>query len=396
MRWINKVETCDFDIVPLFETMDGMTACENIMDTLFLNPVYRSHVNSRKDKQTIMLGFSDGTKDGGYLKANWSIFKSKEVLTSICKKHNVSAIFFDGRGGPPARGGGKTHEFYAALGSGISNDEIQITIQGQTITSTYGTKEKFKFNSELLISAGIMDWIHKADDDLCAEDRSLIEELSEISYKKYTELKAHPNFLGYLERMTTLKYYSEAHIGSRPAKRKSDAKLTLSDLRAISYVGSWSQLKQNIPGYFGIGTAISTLKAQGRIDEIKLLYQRAPFFKTLIENSMMSMTKCFFELTSYMKANEEFKEFWIYLYNEFLLSRQSILEITGYETLMENDRFRKESILMREKIILPLLIIQNYALQKVQTNAEENKIDIYKKLVLRSLYGNINASRNSA
>jgi phosphoenolpyruvate carboxylase len=217
-----------------------------------------------------------------------------------------------------------------------------------------------------------------------------------VSYEKYTELKTHPKFLDYLEKMTTLRYYSDAHIGSRPAKRKGHAKLTLKDLRAISYVGSWSQLKQNIPGYFGIGTAIQNLKEQGRLKDMQLLYKKAPFFKTLIDNSMMSLTKCFFELTSYMKSNDEFRDFWIYLHDEYLLSKKRILEITEYETLMENDPMIKESILIREAIVLPLMVIQNYALQKIQTNADSPNIELYKKLVIRSLYGNINASRNSA
>jgi len=396
MRWIHKNEEINFDIIPLFETMSGMQACASIMESLFENKKYRQHISQREDKQTMMLGFSDGTKDGGYLRANWSIFNSKEVLSAVCEKHNVSAVFFDGRGGPPARGGGKTHDFYAALGSGIANNEIQLTIQGQTITSTYGTIEKFKFNSEQLITAGLKDSIYKSEVSLAKNQRALIEELAEVSYKKYTELKLHPKFLSYLEEMTPLQYYSKANIGSRPAKRKGNAKLNLDDLRAISYVGSWSQLKQNIPGYFGIGTAIAQLKEDGRIDEVKDLFNSAPFFRTLIDNSMMALTKCFFELTSYMEASDEFGEFWTYLYEEYKLSKAMLLEISGFETLMQDDGYRKKSILMREEIILPLLIIQNYALQRIQAGDDTGNNSLYEKLVVRSLYGNINASRNSA
>lgn len=394
MRWIAKKEVFNFDIIPLFETMKGMAACEGIMEHLFENGSYKAQLKYRKNKQTIMLGFSDGTKDGGYLKANWSIFKSKEVLTAACKRYNVSAIFFDGRGGPPARGGGKTHNFYAALGSGIANDEIQMTIQGQTITSTYGTEEKFKFNAEQLITSGLLGNIDEGKNDISPDQRTLIEELSELSYKKYIDLKSHPKFLSYLEEMTTLKYYSAANIGSRPSKRNADKKLTLSDLRAISYVGSWSQLKQNIPGYFGIGTALDHLKKEGRIEELKKLYKEVRFFKILIDNSMMSLTKCFFEITSYMKDNETYRDFWNYLYEEYTLSKQMTLEITGFDTLMQNEERTRESIRIREEIVLPLILIQNYALQKVQ--AGDAQSEVYKKLVIRSLYGNINASRNSA
>ena len=118
-------------------------------------PEYRSHVRFREDRQTIMLGFSDGTKDGGYLQANWSIFKTKEALTAVCDQNHVKAVFFDGRGGPPARGGGKAHQFYASQGRRIANHAIQLTIQGQTITSQYGTRSQFIHQCEQLLTAGL-------------------------------------------------------------------------------------------------------------------------------------------------------------------------------------------------------------------------------------------------
>ncbi|NNC70450.1 MAG: phosphoenolpyruvate carboxylase, partial [Flavobacteriaceae bacterium] len=214
--------------------------------------------------------------------------------------------------------------------------------------------------------------------------------------QKYDELKNHHKFLPYIEKMTTLKYYSDARIGSRPSKRSKESKLKLSDLRAIAYVGSWSQLKQNIPGYFGIGTAISIVKSEGNIKTVKDLYKNVPFFKTLIDNSMMSLTKCYFELTSYIKNVEEFSDFWQYLYDEFLLSKDMILEITESEFLMQHEEKSKKSIQTREDIVLPLLIVQNYAIQKLSVENDQKLIEAYKKLIVRSLYGNINASRNSA
>lgn len=395
-RWLHPNEAINFDIIPLFETMHGMSVCEDVMDELYSISEYRAHVEARGNTQVMMLGFSDGTKDGGYLSANWSIFKSKERLSRVSKEHGVKALFFDGRGGPPARGGGKTHKFYAALGPKIANNGIQITIQGQTITSTYGTVEKFKFNAEQMISSGLYSHLHKQKAAISKDQRLLIEELSESSFEKYSELKAHPSFLPYLEKMTTLKYYSEANIGSRPSKRSKSSKLTLSDLRAISYVGSWSQLKQNIPGYFGIGTSIEKLKNEGRIDEVKALYKESPFFATLVDNCMMSLTKCLFSLTSYMQENEEFGPFWVYLFKEYELSKKMVLEVTGLHELMENEQRRRQSIQIREEIVLPLILVQNYALHMVQEGKEPANTELYKKLVNRSLYGNINASRNSA
>ncbi|MFS4457249.1 phosphoenolpyruvate carboxylase [Maribacter sp. 2304DJ31-5] len=390
--WNDKNIT--FDIVPLFETMNGMENAEVTMQKLFNLKEYRGHLKNREDKQTIMLGFSDGTKDGGYLKANWSILKTKEVLSKVCGKNAISAIFFDGRGGPPARGGGKTHRFYAAQTDNVANNEIQLTIQGQTITSTYGTKEQFINNSEQLLTAGLSNTILKKEVTISEASRELIEELSERSFEKYDALKHHEKFMPYLEHMSTLKYYTKANIGSRPGKRGNKAKLELTDLRAISFVGSWSQLKQNVPGYFGIGTALKYLKDQGRFEEAVALYNDVPFFQALMMNSMMSLSKCYFELTSYMKENDEYGEFWNILHEEYQLSKKMLLELSGMEILMEKEAVSRESIKIRENIVLPLLVIQQYALQKIGENNDYR--ELYEKIVTRSLYGNINASRNSA
>ncbi|PQJ32661.1 phosphoenolpyruvate carboxylase [Nonlabens arenilitoris] len=390
--WANRDIT--FDIIPLFETMKGMDDSQATMEQLFQLDAYRKHVAFRNHKQTIMLGFSDGTKDGGYLKANWSILKTKETLSKVCNDHGVAAIFFDGRGGPPARGGGKTHRFYAAQTSKVANNEIQLTIQGQTITSTYGTKEQFKHNSEQLLTAGLSNSILDKEITISQDSRSLIEELSDLSFEKYDALKHHDKFMPYLENMSTLKYYTKANIGSRPGKRGHKAKLELTDLRAISFVGSWSQLKQNVPGYFGIGTALQTMQERGRFDEVTQLFKEVPFFKALMLNSMMSLSKCYFELTSYMKENAEYGAFWQILEDEYLLSKRMLLELSGMEILMEKETISRESIKIRESIVLPLLVIQQYALQMIAQHNEYQPQ--YEKIVTRSLYGNINASRNSA
>ncbi|MGJ8739074.1 phosphoenolpyruvate carboxylase, partial [Zobellia laminariae] len=394
-RWCGwKKEDISFDIVPLFETMIGMDGAENTMQTLFDLPEYNAHLERRNKKQTIMLGFSDGTKDGGYLKANWAIFKTKETLSKVCDKNGFSAIFFDGRGGPPARGGGKTHRFYAAQTKTVANHEIQLTIQGQTITSTYGTKEQFIHNSEQLLTAGLSNNLFGKENVISKEHRKLIEQLSELSFGKYDALKQHDKFMPYLENRSTLKYYQKANIGSRPGKRGNKKKLELSDLRAISFVGSWSQLKQNVPGYFGLGTAIQTIKDEGRLSELKKLYKEVPFFKALMSNSMMSLSKCYFELTSYMQKDEEYGAFWNILHEEYLLSKKMLLLISGSKILMENEAISRESIRIRENIVLPLLVIQQFALQKI--GQDKGFKDEYEKIVTRSLYGNINASRNSA
>ena len=391
------------DIIPLFETVNDLQVAHKVMEKLYTNEVYAPHLKRRGNNQTIMLGFSDGTKDGGYLMANWSIFKAKEQLTEVSRKYNVKVMFFDGRGGPPARGGGKTHQFYASLGSTISDEEVQLTIQGQTISSNFGTLDSSQYNLEQLLSSGISNKVFKSDNytTLSDDDRKTMQKLADISYQAYTDFKNHPKFLSYLERMSTLKYYAKTNIGSRPSKRGKSDKLVFSDLRAIPFVGSWSQLKQNVPGFFGVGHAIAAFEKERKLEQVKSLYKNSAFFKTLLENSMMSLSKSFFELTAYMKEDEEFGAFWELVYQEYLQSKEMILKVTGYEELMADSPEMRASIQVRESIVLPLLTIQQYALRKIQElqkqkSPDPKELEVYEKMVTRSLFGNINASRNSA
>ncbi|MGV8945037.1 MAG: phosphoenolpyruvate carboxylase [Lutibacter sp.] len=390
------------DIIPLFETVDDLTNSTKVMEQLYANNTYIKHLKNRENKQTIMLGFSDGTKDGGYLMANWAIFQAKENLTEISRKHGIKVIFFDGRGGPPARGGGKTHQFYASLGPTIEDEEIQLTVQGQTISSNFGTLDSSQFNIEQLLSAGISNELFShANNMMTKGDAEIMNDLAFTSYQAYVDFKNHPKFMPYLEQMSTLKYYAKTNIGSRPSKRSSSGELNFSDLRAIPFVGSWSQLKQNVPGFFGVGTALKKYEDLGEFEKLKEFYKNSDFFKTFIGNSMMSLTKSFFELTEYMAKDEEFGEFWNIIHNEYQTTKRLILKLSDYTELMQGNQVGKASIVIRENIVLPLLTIQQFALRKIkELQKEENPaielIEIYEKMVTRSLFGNINASRNSA
>jgi phosphoenolpyruvate carboxylase len=396
LRWCGwgNGDVVPVDIIPLFESMEGMKNAGPIMQTLFDIPPYRAHIVQRRNRQTIMLGFSDGTKDGGYLQANWSIYTTKETLSAVCDRCGIQAIFFDGRGGPPARGGGKAHRFYASHGKNIANHAIQLTIQGQTITSMYGTKAHFKHNCEQLLTAGLSTRLFEKENTISRQDRQIIEKLAQSSYEKYTALKNHNMFIPYLENKSTLKYYGQTNIGSRPYKRGDKEKLDFNDLRAIPFVGSWSQLKQNVPGYYGIGTAIQSLVDEGKTDRLKQLFKEVPFFKALILNSMMALSKSCFALTGYIAGDSAYRDFWNMLLEEYRLSKDMVLLISGYRELMEEEPVSKKSIEIRERIVLPLLIIQQYALQKIEKKSADQPL--YEKIVARSLYGNINASRNSA
>ena len=389
------------DIVPLFETIDDLERAGNIMQQLYEHPVYAAHLKRRQQKQTIMLGFSDGTKDGGYLTANWSIYKAKEVLTKLSRQYGIDVIFFDGRGGPPARGGGKTHKFYASMGQNISNKEIQLTVQGQTVSSNFGTTDAAQYNMEQLLNAGISnDLFTIGKKEFNESEEALIKELSDKSHAAYLELKEHPYFMQYLVETSPLRFYSETNIASRPTKRGASARLELKDLRAIPYVGAWSQLKQNVTGYYGLGTALQQMEAAGKFADLQRLYQESLFIKTLIDNGEMAMKKCYLPLTEYLADHPVYGVIWKMIYEEYELTKKYVLKLSGKKELMENYPVDSLSVQMRERIVLPLLTIQQYALCRYRSMQESHRknelLPVFEKLIIRSSFGIINAARNSA
>lgn len=394
-----KKEDIRIDFVPLFETVQDLTSAAKVMEKLYTHPFYKEHLERRGNKQVIMLGFSDSTKDGGYLMANWSIYKAKIELTTIARNYEIDLAFFDGRGGPPARGGGKTHKFYATMGQEIANDHIQLTIQGQTISSLFGSFDTAHYNIEQLINAGIVSSLdsRNSKETLNAEEKGLIDVMAKESHKAFVALREDTLFLKYLERLSPLKLLSDINISSRPVKRNSGAELKLEDLRAISFVTSWSQLKQNIPGFYGVGSALKKVKEEGSWEAAKRLYITSGQFKTMVDNCMMSMSKSDFRITAYLEKDKEFGAFWKTLKDEYELTKSLLLELSGTTRLMEQYPVERRSIALREKIILPLVTIQHYALQKLEeSNLDEKQIEIYNKLVIRTVYGIVNAGRNLA
>jgi phosphoenolpyruvate carboxylase len=313
----------------------------------------------------------------------------------------VNVIFFDGRGGPPSRGGGKTHKFYASMGHNISNKEIQLTIQGQTVSSNFGTIDAAQFNIEQLLNAGISnDLFSNKDITLNKEEEKLLQELSEISFQSYKALRDHPYLSDYLLQVSPLRFYSETNIGSRPAKRGTTSGLSLKDLRAIPFAGSWSQLKQNVTGFYGVGSALQQMEQKGKLLELQKLYHQSLFFKTLLDNCEMAMMKSFFPLTAFLRKHKQFGELWQMIYDEYELTKQYLGRITGQSELMADYPVEQLSIQMRERIVLPLVTIQQYALSKIREMDEQLVTapvkEIYEKLAMRCSFGIINAGRNSA
>ena len=240
----------------------------------------------------------------------------------------------------------------------------------------------------------------RAQRELNDEQSSLIQSLSTASLRKYESLKQHELFLPYLEEMSTLHYYNMTNIGSRPAKRGDSSELKFEDLRAIPFVGAWAQLKQNVPGYYGLGTALAQQESAGQLDACIQLYKDSGFFRALIANGMQNLAKTNFHLTRYMEEDERFGDFWRMIHAEHQLTHEMVLKVAEQDFLLQDNPRARLSIELRERIVLPLLVTQQFALMKINeiraVDEDDLRIEDFEKMVVRSLYGNINASRNSA
>ncbi len=388
-----------FDVVPLFESIDDLNGATDIMERLYDDPGYARHLARRRRRQTIMVGFSDGTKDGGYVTANWEIFRAKRRLTAQAAARGVDVIFFDGRGGPPARGGGNTHRFYRALGRTIASREIQLTIQGQTISSKYGTCDAARFNIEQLVTAGLdTNVFPEAQLDLSHDEIELLDEVSRRAESAYRDLKDSPEFLGYLKHRTPLVFYGMTNIASRPSQRGSANEISLDRLRAIPFVGAWSQMKQNVPGYYGFGSAIEGLQAEGRLSDLQKLYRSSYFFRTLADNAMQSLSKTSFQLTSYLAQDPEYGDFWRTIRDEADRSTAGLLALSEQTELLDSEPMVRESIRMREEIVTPVLVIQQYALNALadaSLRVARESPQTLERMIIKSLATAVNATRNA-
>jgi phosphoenolpyruvate carboxylase len=257
-----------------------------------------------------------------------------------------------------------------------------------------------QFNIEQLIHAGVStDLFEEKEATLDPVDENLIQELAVIGLQSYNGLKNHPEFLNYLAHISPLRFYSETNIASRPSKRTASSRINLNDLRAIPFVGAWSQLKQNIAGYYGVGAALEKLDKEGKFASVKQLYTSSLFFKTLMDNCEMAMKKCYFPLTEYLANDPRYGELWRMLFSEYELTRRYLLQLSGKTELMADYPVESLSIQMRERIVLPLTTIQQYAMTRIRIIEEHMSKDpmkeVYEKLVVRSAFGIVNAGRNS-
>jgi phosphoenolpyruvate carboxylase len=392
---------CALDVVPLFESIQDLQNSESILRQMLDSPSYRAHLAKRRD-QIVMVGFSDGTKDGGYLAANWNIREAKRRLTALGRSRGVQLVFFDGRGGPPARGGGNTHQFYRSRDAGIEQLQNQLTIQGQTISSNFGSRDMGRYHIEQLYTANLENLLFPTSgEDPPARFRPLVDELSTLSHRAYRELREDQNLLTFLDEYSPLPLFDHLTFASRPVARRASHQLELGNLRAIPFVATFSVLKIQIPGYYGLGAALGELIRAGRLAELEQLYRESRFFRALLENAAMSLLKSRFDITAHLERDERFGPLWRRLRDEAMRVEQCLLRVSHQPWLLYNDPLNRASIRFREDIVLPLLVIVHHAVGRYNEYRRASNLDApeaaeARRMALKGIAAVINATRNAA
>ncbi|GIP45286.1 phosphoenolpyruvate carboxylase [Paenibacillus sp. J45TS6] len=374
---------CSIQSVPLFETIDDLHAAPQIMKRLFDLPVYRRSVLARNDVQEIMLGYSDSNKDGGVVTANWELLVAMNDITAMSKDYGVKLKFFHGRGGALGRGGMTLNRSILAQPSHTIGGGIKITEQGEVISSRYSLKgiayRSLEQATSALLTSATAARTEKVDEKE-AGWKEIIREISEVSLEKYQDLIFRDkDFFAFFKESTPLPEIGELNIGSRPSKRKNSDRFE--DLRAIPWVFAWTQSRYLFPAWYAAGTGLQSFY-QGKEENLKVLqdmYNNYPFFSTLIDTVQMAVAKADMNISkqyTYMVKDEEVRNRIVGLIKEeYKLTKDLLLKVTGQQEILDNVPVIQESIRLRNPYVDPLSYLQVQLLAELRELREQDGDD---------------------
>ncbi len=392
--------TLHINIIPLFETIEDLRGCGPIMDELFAIPYYRELLKSRGNTQEVMLGYSDSNKDGGYLTANWELYKAELVLVKVFAKHGIELRLFHGRGGTVGRGGGPSYDAILAQPPGSVNGQIRITEQGEVISSKYSNPEIGRRNLETLIAATMEATLlhqHGADSTM-PEYHRIMEELSVNAFAAYRKLVYEtPGFTEYFFTATPIREIAELNIGSRPSARKASDKIE--DLRAIPWVFSWGLNRTLLPGWLGFGSAVKQFIAKegdAGLKQLQAMYQNWAFFRGLMSNMDMVLSKTDMGIAaSYselVKDTDLRARIFGAINKEWEDTLEMLFAVTGNTSLLQDNPAFARSLLTRTPYIDPLNHLQVALL--LRHRAGDNDV-LVKRAIHLTINGIATGLRNS-
>ncbi|MEX2601185.1 MAG: phosphoenolpyruvate carboxylase [Balneolaceae bacterium] len=382
-----KVES-HIDLVPLFETIEDLDKSADIMTRILDHDLYQKHLNAREQFQEIMLGYSDSNKDGGYLMANWALQKAQEELGVVLEKYNIDFRLFHGRGGTVGRGGGRSNKAILGLPPISNNGRIRFTEQGEIISFRYSLPSITHRHLEQVVSAVAKVTAAGHDEERDAADFkeffSSMDSLSKLSMKTYRDLIDHPDFWNWYKEVTPVEHIGNLPIASRPVSRGGSQSLEFDNLRAIPWVFAWTQVRYNVPGWYGIGTSLSNF-LESNPDGLKTFqkwYSERTFFRSILDNAQREMARTHL-LTSDLYAKRKSGGFHETLTSEFDKTREMILKITDQKEILDFRKVIQDSINFRNLFTYPLNVLQVELLNRWHdANTPEEKEEMRHALFL--------------
>ncbi|MDP6823342.1 MAG: phosphoenolpyruvate carboxylase [Dehalococcoidia bacterium] len=381
------------DVVPLFETIGALRASADVMDRYWSIPSVRRLVELRGGVAEVMVGYSDSNKDGGIATSQWELYRAQRALRAVAAKHGLAVRLFHGRGGSTGRGGGPTRDAILSQPARTVDGRIKTTEQGEVIADNYGTPELARRHLEMMTAAvaeaSLLHTEPRHDEATVSRWTDTMAVISDTAFKKYRSLLDTEGLVDYFLAATPVEELAEMNIGSRPARR-GGAISGIGSLRAIPWVFGWTQSRQIVPGWYGVGAALAEARSSGMADLVDEMFREWSFFRAFVSNVEMTLAKTDMDIASLYVSElvpQEFRHIFDDIRSEHERALAGVLDVTQQDNLLDAFPVLQRTLAVREAYIAPLSYLQVSLLGRRRREAAEERDPLLRRALLLSING---------